>query len=110
MFIDAIESNAAMPSKSELQALSDNAERYTMFALGILYCGIAPLATTLVWIFILLDSIFIRHLDTGCLQRPRPLIEKDIDYWNTFAEVASLLSVLSNCFLLYNFTTTFDDE
>jgi hypothetical protein len=109
IFLDAVECNSLMPIYSEQQGISDNAERYTILALSLLYSAITPFATTIVWIFLILDAKISRRLSLKCMQRSRPEFEKNIDSWNYFAEVISLCAVLSNCLLLYTFTGTFRD-
>jgi hypothetical protein len=97
-----------MPVKTEMQTISDNSERYTMFAFSLLYSGIAPIATTIVWVFFILDIMFSRFSECRSIQRSRPEHEKNINSWNMFAEVISMCGILTNCVLLYTFTTTFN--
>ena len=58
-----------MPIKSELQKISDQTERLLMLSLGMLYAGVCPPATLIVFIYFLLDIWLMRYTDMYCIQR-----------------------------------------
>lgn len=52
-----------MPLKSEIVRISDVVDKYMIFSLGILYAGLCPAATIIIFIFFLIDSVIDRYAD-----------------------------------------------
>jgi len=72
LFTDAIELGSLMPKKSELTKICDMTEKYVIFSLGVLYAGLCPIATILVYLFYLIDSFIEMKMDCYIMQRGLP--------------------------------------
>ena len=70
VLIDHVEINAMMPIKSELDDISDLTDRYQMVAFSMLYCGICPPSTLIVFIYFIIDNTLTRYMDMYWMQRP----------------------------------------
>ena len=67
ILVDHVEINALMSKKTVIQETSDLTEKYQMVSFSMLYCGICPPATLVVFIYFLLDSKLGRYTDMYCL-------------------------------------------
>lgn len=106
---DFIEINALMPCVSELYTISDYTEKFNILALGILYVGITPLTTTVVWIYFMCDLVLARWMECNFVQRQRPEFEQLMTSWNMFIEVIIVISLFFSCLLLYRYSDAFTD-
>jgi hypothetical protein len=61
-----------MPLKSEIVRISDVVDKYIIFSLGILYAGLCPAATIVIFFFFLIDSVIDRYTDCYVMQRTLP--------------------------------------
>lgn len=98
-----------MPKFSELQVIVNMTEKYVMFSLALLYAGLCPLATVVVGMFYLIDCFLEQYMDCNVMQRGLPDIYTTFNYWVMFAEAIILISLITNSFMLYNYSTTFEE-
>lgn len=52
-----------MPKYSELTKICNMTEKYVIFSIALLYAGLCPIATVVVAIFFLLDTIIENRMD-----------------------------------------------
>ena len=84
-------------------------EKYVFFSLALLYAGLCPLAIVIVGMFFLIDCFLEQYMDCNVMQRGLPAIYAALNYWVMFAEAIIFLSVITNSFMLYNYSTTFEE-
>lgn len=84
-------------------------EKYVIFSLALLYAGLCPLGSVVVAAFFLCDSVFEMYMDSNVMQRNLPAHSSQALYWNQFGEAIAILSVITNSFLLFQYSTTFEE-
>jgi len=68
--IDAVEINSIMPVKTELMKTSDMTEKLQLIGLSLLYAGICPIGTAIVFVYFIIDDIMATYTDCYCMRRP----------------------------------------
>ena len=68
--IDHVEINALMDKKTVIQEITDITENYQMLTFSMLYCGVCPAATLIVFVYFMVECKLNRYADMYCFQRP----------------------------------------
>ena len=110
VLIDAVEINARMPIKSEIYITNDITSRFLMLSFGMLYAGICPLATLVVFVYFLIDIWLMRLTDMYCIQRPIARNQQTIGPWITVAEFMIGAVIVVNSVMLYLLSQTLQDD
>ena len=90
-----------MNIKSPLQKTSDMTERFLMLSFGIIYAGICPPATLIVFLYMLIDIWAMRYTDMYCIQRPVIGSGQTMGPWNTIAEFIIGAVIVINAVMMY---------
>jgi hypothetical protein len=65
--LDAVEINSIMPIKTELMKISDMTEKLQLVGCSMLYAGICPIGTAIVFIYFIADEYMTRYTDCYCM-------------------------------------------
>lgn len=90
-----------MMEKTEQSQISDLVEKYVIYSLGLLYCGVCPAATIIVFLFFTIDPTIERYMDCNVCKRTQPSVDRTLHIWTLYAEAIIIAVVVSNTLLLY---------
>ena len=81
-----------------------------MLGFGMLYAGICPAATLVVFLYFLADIWMMRYTDMYCIQRPVLRKAHSIGSWNTIAEFIVGAVIVVNAVMLYALSESLEEE
>jgi hypothetical protein len=106
---DLVERNALLPARatSELDDILETTERMQLVGFSMLYAGICPLATTLVFCNFLLDNYMMLYTNTHYVKRSIQQNSSSIGEWIYYLEVVTGIVTITNTFLLLVVSSSF---
>jgi len=99
--LDAVELNSRMGVKTELMKISDMTEQLQLIGLSILYAGICPIGTAIVFVFFICDDFMARYTDCFCMRRPISENSMSLEGWIFVVEFFVGLVSISNSAILF---------
>jgi hypothetical protein len=90
-----------MAEKTELMKISDMTEQLQLIGLSILYAGICPVGTAIVFVFFICDDYMATYTDCFCMRRPIAENSMSLEGWIYVVEFFVGLVSISNSAILF---------